>query len=588
MKDHIQDLIEKAIKKLKETEQLTSELSSNVQIERTKDVKHGDFSSNIALMLAKPAKMKPQALAAMIIGEIPDSEHIAKVEIAGPGFINFFIHDSAQQNVIAAVLEMGENFGKTDIGHGKKIHIEYVSANPTGPLHVGHGRGAAYGAVVSDLLEAVGYNVHREYYVNDAGRQMNILAVSVWLRYLEIFGAKFSFPSNGYKGIYIRSISEEMKGKYGDRFVHAVEAIYQDVPEDAKTKEEAEKGEIHIDALIQRAKILLGDDYELVHYYGTQTILDGIKDDLANFGVYFQEWFSEKSLTDSGAIQKGIDALKKGHYVYEEKGALWFKSTQFGDEKDRVLVRANGISTYFASDVAYHWNKLDRGYDIIIDIFGADHHGYVPRVRAAMRALGLDADALHVPLVQFAVLYREGKKVQMSTRSGEFVTLRELCDEVGRDAARFFYVMRKAEQHMDFDLDLAKSKSNENPVYYVQYAHARICSVFRQLDGKGYKFDRSLGLSSTEILTLKYEKALMTLLSYYPELIVKAANNLEPHLIANYLKDLANAFHVYYNAEQFIVDDETIRNARLCLIFAVKQIISNGLRLLGVSAPESM
>jgi arginyl-tRNA synthetase len=585
MKQHIQQLITTAIQQLQATAKLTPDLATNIHIERTKDAKHGDYACNIALMLAKKANLPPRELAQLITTQLQPSENITKVEIAGPGFINFFISDSSQQNIVAQILQQQDKFGLTNLGQGKKVHIEFVSANPTGPLHVGHGRGAAYGSSVANLLAAVGYNVHREYYVNDAGRQMDILATSIWLRYLEACGEQFTFPSNGYQGEYVYNIASVLKAKYTDELQIPATELFAGVPPetgDDKTKE------IHIDALINQAKTLLGNDYQKVHDLGTKMILNDIRDDLAEFGTTYDEWFSEKSLIQSGAMQKSITTLKKDNYIFEKEGALWFRSTKFGDEKDRVLIRKNGQSTYFASDIAYHWNKLKRGAQIIIDVLGADHHGYVARVRAAMQALGLDHNALHVPLVQFAILYRHGKKVQMSTRSGQFVTLRELRDEVGNDAARFFYVMRKAEQHMDFDLDLAKSQSNENPVYYIQYAYARICSIFRQLNEKKLAFDQTLGLQSLVLLNTNHEKTLLTTLSRYPEIISKAANNLEPHLLANYLRELANVFHIYYNAQKCIVDDVALRNARLCLIAASKQIIANGLGLLGVSTPEIM
>ncbi len=433
----------------------------------------------------------------------------------------------------------------------------------------------------------MGYQVHCEYYVNDAGRQMNILAVSVWLRYLELLGELFIFPKNGYRGQYVIDIAKKLKEKYYLQFHQAAQAVFNNIPPDEGDGDTGDK-ETHIDGLIDRAKTLLGKDFSLIHQFGMQEVLEDIRDDLTEFGVEFDEWFSESSLMHSGAVDAALAELKSKNYLYQADGATWFRSTSFGDDKDRVLIRENGQTTYFASDVAYHWNKLNRGFKRIIDVLGADHHGYVPRVRAAMQALGLDADLLHVPLVQFAVLFRHGEKVQMSTRSGEFVTLRELRNEVGKEAARFFYVMRRSEQHMDFDLDLAKSKTNENPVYYIQYAHARICSVFRQLEEKNMSFDESRGIVSLDQLDSPYEKALLSCLVQYPESVMIAAIKLEPHQIANYLKDLATAFHAYYNAEQFLMEDEVLRNARLCLIKATRQLFSNGLGLLGVSAPEKM
>ncbi|HCU05542.1 MAG TPA: arginine--tRNA ligase, partial [Coxiellaceae bacterium] len=387
---------------------------------------------------------------------------------------------------------------------------------------------------------------------------------------------------------YIREIAQTLYAKEKDRYRQNAISVFVDLPEDEKLDGTGGDKEVYIDAMIARAKSLLNDDYEVIHQYSADQILADIEEDLAEFGVTYQAWFSEKSLMKNGAVQAGIEALEKGGYLYRKDGALWFRSTDFGDEKDRVLVRENGVTTYFASDVAYHWNKLNRGFDIIIDVLGADHHGYIPRVKAAMQALGLKPEAMHVPLVQFATLYRNGEKAQMSTRSGQFVTLRELRDEVGNDAARFFYIMRKSEQHMDFDLDLAKSQSNDNPVYYLQYAHARICSVFRQLREKQLTMDQSLGLQSMDRLSTSYEKALIKQLAIYSEMLSIAAKKLEPHSLANYLRELANLFHSYYNAETFIVDDIALRNARLCLIEAVRQVMANGLKLLGVSSPEKM
>jgi arginyl-tRNA synthetase len=526
-----------------------------------------------------------QDIAAKLVAAIAGDDHVEKVEIAGPGFINFFLGPAAYHAVIDDILERGESWGRSDIGAGKRVQVEFVSANPTGPLHVGHGRGAAYGAAVADLLAAVGYDVHREYYVNDAGRQMDILATSVWLRYLELGGEAFSFPSNGYQGDYVQDIAATLRREHGDAYHHTAAEVFSDIPADAP---EGDK-EQHIDALIVRSRKLLGDNrYRFVFELGLNTILDDIRDDLGLFGVCYEAWYSERSLVESGAVNKAIERLRHSEHVYEKDGALWFRSTDYGDEKDRVLVRDNGQTTYFASDIAYHMDKLERGFDRVIDIWGADHHGYVPRVKAALQALGDDPEKLDVLLVQFAVLYRSGEKVQMSTRSGDFVTLRQLRKEVGRDAARYFYVMRKCEQHMDFDLDLAKSQSNDNPVYYVQYAHARVMSVFRQLEEKGLAWDRAQGSQSLARLTQSHEQELLINLSRYPEVLETAAINHEPHQITNYLRDLANDFHTYYNAHTFIVDDPALRNARLNLISATRQVIGNALRLLGVSAPESM
>lgn len=580
MKTEILELCTQAVQQLQQAGELPETLTLNIQIERTRDRSHGDFASNIALMLSKQARCKPRDLAQKIVDRLPVSAMVTSVEIAGPGFINFFMAESAQRQVINQILESGEAFGHSTVGQGKRVQVEFVSANPTGPLHVGHGRGAAYGATVADLLAAAGFKVHREYYVNDAGRQMNILAASTWLRYLEKCGEQITFPSNGYKGQYIYDIATELHQAHGDALRHSAEAVISDLPAD-----EGEAGgdkEAHIDALIERSKALLGDQrYRTVFDAALNSILADIREDLQAFGVVYEEWFSESSLVASGAVDRAVERLKASGHLYEQNGAWWFRSTKFGDEKDRVVIRDNGQATYFASDIAYHMDKMERGYDRVIDVWGADHHGYVPRVKAALQALGDDTDKLDVLLVQFAILYRGGEKAQMSTRSGEFVTLRQLREEVGNDAARFFYVMRKCEQHMDFDLDLAKSQSNDNPVYYIQYAHARICSVLNQLNDSLQQPDLSL-------LDNDHEQALITLLQRYPEVVEAAALAHEPHQIAYYLRDLANDFHAYYNAHQFIVDDAALRNARIALISAARQVISNGLGLLGVSAPEKM
>ena len=587
MKDQLKELIESALASLISQQSLPADISSaDVQLERTKDRSHGDFASNIAMVLAKPAKMNPRQIATLIVDALPQHEVIEKVEIAGPGFINFSLSANSRQQVVADVLKKAGQFGLSHYGNGQKVQVEFVSANPTGPLHVGHGRGAAYGSVVSSLLKAVGFDVHREYYVNDAGRQMDILATSVWLRYLEKCGEQFTFPSNGYRGEYVLDIAETLKQQHGNTLLHPVSLVFEGVPAD---EPQGGDKELHIDGLTQQAKSLLGADmYRQLFDLGLNAILDDIRNDLAGFGAEYDEWFSERSLVESGVVDKAVEQLKAANMLYQQDGAWWFKSTDFGDEKDRVVVRDNGQATYFASDVAYHLNKFNRGFDQIIDIWGADHHGYITRVKASMEALNQDVSKLKVLLVQFAVLYRGKEKVGMSTRSGEFVTLRELRDEVGKDAARFFYVMRGADQHMDFDLELAKSQSNDNPVYYVQYAHARVCSVFRQLAERQMNWDEQTGLQNLSLLTEDHEQALFTMLSRYPEVVELAAITHTPHLLAHFLMDLARDFHTYYNAHQFMTDDINLSQARLTLITAVRQVIANGLGLMGVSAPLSM
>jgi arginyl-tRNA synthetase len=586
LKQSLEALIRQAVHKLQQEGLLDTALQADVQITHTRDSSHGDFATNIALMLAKPAGRNPRELAQAIVAALPADKHVYKVEIAGPGFINFFLHRLSALDVVRLVLERGDRYGSSEIGKGQKVQIEFVSANPTGPLHVGHGRGAAYGATVASLMRAVGFEVDCEYYVNDAGRQMNILAASVWLRYLQQLQIELPFPSNGYKGEYIHDIAATLVKEHGNAFVRESAQIVQDIPAD---EPDGGDKEIHIDALIERAKKLLGEAaWRVVFLAGLDSILADIADDLADFGVRFEHWYSEQSLADRDLINTAVKQLRDAGHVYEDKGALWFRSTAFGDEKDRVVIRDNGQATYFASDIAYHMDKFARGYQRVINIWGADHHGYVPRVKAAIKALGENESKLDILLVQFAILYRGGERVQMSTRSGSFVTLRELREEVGNDAARFFYVLRKCEQHMDFDLDLAKSQSNDNPVYYIQYAHARVCSVLRQLAEKGLQHDIAAGNDSLAELTESHETELAGQLAKFPEVVEKAALNAEPHLLAHYLRELANLFHTYYNAHPFIVEETSLRNARLNLISATRIVIRNGLDLLGVSAPESM
>jgi arginyl-tRNA synthetase len=585
MKQHIEKLIHSAIEKINSDNNLTLP-AVNVLIDATKDQQHGDFASNIALVLAKPAQKKPREVAEMIVKALPASIQIAKVEIAGPGFINFFLAPAAFTTIIPEILTAGDNYGRTEKGKGKRVLVEFVSSNPTGPLHVGHGRHAAFGSIVADLLEATGYQVHREYYVNDAGRQMDILAVSVWLRYLELQGETIIFPANGYQGTYVRDIAAALQTTYQTQFAKPAAEIFANLP-----KDEADGGdkEIYIDALIARMLELLGaDDYEKLFDLSLKMILDDIRSDLEEFGVTFQEWFSERQFVKTPVVDEMIKQLQKDDLVYEREGALWFRATNFNDEKDRVLQRANGQRTYFANDLAYHVHKIKRGFDTAIDIFGSDHHGYVPRMKAGVAANHIDPDKLTYVLLQFVMLYRSGQPVQMSTRSGSFVTLRELREEVGNDAARFFYVMRRGEQHVDFDLDLAKSKSNENPVYYIQYAHARICSVGRQMAEKKFTLDKETGLANLALLTEPLELDLLKTLERYKEVLVSAAEQHEPHQLTNYLREVANDFHAYYNSHQFLVEDAGLRNARLMLIGATRQVLANGLGLLGISTPESM
>ena len=582
MKDQLQELLTKCVQDLI-SKGILNEMPSKIRIDHTKDNSHGDYATNIALMLSKQAKMSPVELAKIIIDQFEQKNFIKKIEIAGPGFINFFISQESSSSIVNDILAQAASYGCSDIGQGKKVLLEYVSANPTGPLHVGHGRGAAYGATVSNLLRNAGFIVDNEYYVNDAGRQMDILTVSIYLRYLTICGEDLRFPDNGYQGQYINDIAQGIYETSGQKFHLKSDLVFENVCRDGT---EGGDKEVHIDQLIEKAKSILGDGFKAVFEVGIESILSGIKNDLAEFGVVFEKWFSEQSLIDSGLSESCISKLKDSKNLYEKDGALWFKTTNYGDEKDRVVVRDNGNHTYFASDIAYHLEKLDRGYDKIINVWGADHHGYIPRVKASIEALGHNSDKLEILLVQFANLYRSGSKVQMSTRSGSFVTLEDLRAEVGNDAARFFYILRKSEQHMDFDLDLAKSKTNENPVYYIQYAHARICSVFKQADEKELELDVSQ--ANLSLLTEEIEKDILRELSRFRSVLESSAIQYEPHQLAYYLRDLSNHFHSYYNACKFIVDDKNLTQSRLALINATQQILKNGLSILGVGAPESM
>ncbi|MDX1625818.1 MAG: arginine--tRNA ligase [Wenzhouxiangellaceae bacterium] len=586
MRAHIEELVHQAVGYLKRDGVLPRDSDPEFQIDRPRDRSHGDYACNVALVLAKVAGQPPRQIAEKIQGRLPNSKRIRDVEIAGPGFLNFFASDHHLRTVVREVLTDGDEYGRQPAGRLDDVLAEYVSANPTGPLHVGHGRGAAYGASVSAILEAAGHRVQREYYVNDHGRQMDILAVSVWLRYLELCGENPPFPDNGYRGDYIYDIARELRKRHGDDWRHPARVITEGLPPDARDGGDKEK---HIDALVSRARQLLGDDgYEACARIALETMLEDIREDLHEFGVDFDRWFSERQLEQSGALERALKRLEKGGWLYTEQGATWFKSSELGDDKDRVVVRENGRTTYFASDVAYLLDKMDRCPGTLLYVFGADHHGYVPRLQAAARGLGEDPDRLEFRLVQFAVLYRGGEKVQMSTRSGEFTTLRELRDEVGNDAARYFYIMRSHDQHLDFDLDLAKSRANENPVYYIQYAHARIHSIFRQMNSRGLKHNPAIGDAALKQLTEPAERELMQALGRWPEVIDSAARRRAPHDVAHYLHELAGLFHAYYNGFPVLVDDDDLRNARLNLISAVRHVLAGGLALVGVSAPESM
>jgi len=573
LRSHVAQLLARAV-----AEALPEQHGAAIALERPKQAGHGDYSCNLALQLAKPLKRNPRDIAQALVRALPPSPLLAKSEVAGAGFINLFLTPAAKQRVVTAILTQGSRYGRVGFGQGTKVQVEFVSANPTGPLHVGHGRGAAFGASLANVLDAAGFVVTREFYVNDAGRQMDILALSTWLRYLELNGLDVPFPPNAYQGKYVREMAQAIVQAHGRRYAHAPHALLAGVtPLD-------EDVEAHLDGLIANAKKVLGADYAYIHDFVLTEQLGDCRNDLLEFGVSFDHWFSEKSLYDSGQVERALGKLQQAGYLYEQDGAKWFRSSAFGDEKDRVVQRENGQYTYFGADIAYHLNKFERGFDQVIDVWGADHHGYISREKGALRALGINPDQLIVALVQFAVLYRDGKKVSMSTRAGDFVTLRELRNEVGNDAARFFYVLRKSDQHLDFDLDLAKSQSSDNPVYYVQYAHARICSVLEQWG----EDESALQRADLEPLTSEQELQILRLAMDYPAVIEDAARDLAPHLVAFYLKDLAAIFHSYYNSTHFLVDDERVKLARLSLVLALRQVFASGLGLLGVSAPAKM
>lgn len=584
MKQHVVTLLTDALTALRADGTLPSDANPEIQVERARDRTHGDYAANTAMVLAKAAKRKPREIADAIVAALPASPWVASVEVAGPGFLNFRLTEEARLQPVERAMDDGELWGRAPADRKGNILLEFVSANPTGPLHVGHGRGAAFGDALANVLAAGGWRVTREYYVNDAGRQMDILAVSLWLRYAEACGHDVAtvFPSKGYQGGYIAEHARDLHAQVGHRHAADPAGIAEGLPADS-----GDGAEAYLDGLIAGVKAAIGaDSWSFVLDYALNAILDDIRADLDAFGVRFDRYFSERSVVSR--IPEALERLSDDGHTYEADGALWFRSSAFGDDKDRVLRRENGQTTYFAADIAYHLDKVERGDHTLVDIWGADHHGYVPRVRAALEALGVPAERLEVHLVQFAVLWRHGEKVPMSTRSGEFVSLRELRDEVGRDAARFFYAMRRAEQHLDFDLDLAKSESNENPVYYCQYAHARIHSVHRQMQERGVAFDAASGRANLHRLQEDAEGLVIDLVGRYPEVIEIAATAREPHQLATYLRELSAAFHTYYNAVPFLVEDAALRNARVALIEAVRQTLANGLALLGVSAPERM
>ncbi|HUP90942.1 MAG TPA: arginine--tRNA ligase [Solimonas sp.] len=592
MKTHLQDLLRTALSRF--LAEAGADASPNIQVEATRDPKFGDFQSNLALQLAKPLGKQPRAVAEALVRLLPASEQVIKVEIAGPGFINIFVARAAFQAVVAEVLQHKENYGRDDSGARGKVMVEFVSANPTGPMHVGHGRGAAYGDTLANLLAATGWSVWREYYVNDAGRQVDVLAVSVWLRYLELHGQSLPFPRRGYAGDYIRPVAQKIGEAHGARYLRKAAEVAAGLPPDPAVPEEASEEErerlkqvqeTYADALIARARQLLGADYEMLQRFALEDQLDVIRQTLAAFAVRFDQWYSERELVESGLAEKRRAELIASGHTYEKDGALWFRTTEHGDDKDRVLVKAGGAATYFGNDLAYHVDKLDRGWSQLIDVWGADHHGLLVRMRAALESLTGRKDALRIQLIQFVTL-SSGK---MGKRSGNFVTLQDLIDQAGTDATRFFYLMRSHDQHLEFDLDLARSRSNDNPVYYVQYAHARIQSVFAQLREKGGAYDQAAGLAALARLDNEEERALLSLLRRYPEMLRKAAGEHEPHTLVFFLKDLAEALHSYYNLHRFLLpDDAALQAARLALIAAVRQVLRNALSILGVSAPDKM
>ena len=596
MNTAIQAALDHAVQSLQAEGVLPTDWNNTSNLTRTKDRSHGDFASNIAMIASKAAGMKPRDLAEKILANLPEVADISKAEIAGPGFINFFLNADQRFAVLDQIQAQKDQFGRTQANAEKRVQVEFVSANPTSSLHVGHGRGAAYGMTVANLLEATGAKVDREYYVNDAGRQMDILATSTYLRYLELTGQQLVFPKNAYQGDYVKEIAQSIIDKDGDAYVRPVADIYKDVPEDVQyaTELDSEGNKVvvsgdkekHIDGLIHNSQNHLAAGYRVFHQAALKAILDDIKDDLGEFGVTFNQWFSEATLTEK--IDEALQMLDQRGFLYEKDGNIWFKSTDFGDEKDRVVKRRNGQTTYFASDIAYHLNKLQRGYTDIVDIWGSDHHGYIARVKAAIDALGYDSKKLTVLLVQFVSLWRGGEMVQMSSRSGQFVTLRDLRKEVGNDAARFYYVMRKSEQHIDFDLDLAVSQSKDNAVYYIQYAHARICRMLEKAAATDVQFSAEAARQFAAKLELEAETEVLAKLAAYPEIVVRAANSYEPHQVGNYLKELAALFHGWYNENKVLGDDAELTQARLLLSVNVQQVLRNGLELLGVSAPESM
>jgi len=585
LKQELEQLLLASLAKLTGSVLTEMPAPSAVVVERTRDSGHGEFTTNLALRLARAARRDPRELAAAIVAALPASPLLSRTEVAGAGFINFHLAPEAYARELASIHALGSAYGESRLGQGERVLLEFVSANPTGPLHVGHGRQAAYGATLANILAAVGFEVAREYYINDAGRQMDILAVSTWLRYLGLCGEELPFPQNGYRGDYVLPLAHKLKALVREQLRRPAASVLAQLPQDAPAGDK----EAYIDALIARARELLGaEGFGRVLELSLGEMLADIRNDLGEFGVVFDHWSSERALADSGAIDHALAVLEARGRLQRRDGALWFRASEFGDEKDRVVVRENGQKTYFASDIAYHLQKRERGFARLIDVLGADHHGYVARVRAGLIAMGEPGECLEATLIQFVSLFRGAEKIPMGKREAQFVSLRQLREEVGNDACRFFYLMRSHDQPLDFDLELAKSHTNDNPVYYIQYAHARVASVMKQLAARGLSFDRDAGLAAAAMLDDAHEQAVLSSLTRYPEVLEQAAVNRAPHALAHYLRDLANVFHTYYNAQAFIVGETALRNARLTLVLGVQQVLRNGLTLLGVSAPQSM
>ena len=593
MRQELESLLRDALRSLEDSEGWSGLAATSPELERSRDPRHGDFTSNVAMRVAKRFGQKPREFAETLQGRLADSDLIASVEVAGPGFVNLRLSAEAIHREVRRMLAAGESYGRSDTGQGRRVLVEYVSSNPTGPLHVGHGRNAAQGASVANLLRATGHAVDEEYYVNDAGRQIDILAASVWLRYAETLGNALPFPGNAYQGGYVRDIAARLAERHGAALcgdVSAVAAVLEPAAPDAAAAhgDSGDDADARMDRLIAAIRRSVGDAaFQTVLDAALDEVLADIRDDLEAFSVRYDCWFSERSLTGGGAVDRALQTLEANGHLYGKDGATWFRSSALGDDKDRVVVRENGATTYLASDIAYHLDKYERGYDVMLNILGSDHHGYVARLKAAVEALTGHGDRLQVQLVQFVVLYRGDVKAQMSTRSGEFVTLRELREEVGNDAARFIYVSRSNDQHLDFDLELAKAQSSDNPVYYVQYAHARIASMLRRLADDGLSGPNA---ASVDLGALKEpgERALMVALGRFPEVVELAADKRAPHHVVHYVRGIAAEFHAWYNAHRILVDDAAVRDARVTLALAVACVIRNALGLVGVSAPESM